>query len=55
MDKITEDRIKLLHPKIKDEVKALVEKVIEGMDKIIEKKNANIIANYFVKDNNYYR
>lgn len=36
------------------DVKALVEKVIEGMDKVIEKKNANIVANYFVKDNNFY-
>ncbi|MBU9918456.1 MAG: hypothetical protein KTQ14_08165, partial [Fusobacteriaceae bacterium] len=30
------------------DIKALVEKVIEGMDKIIEKKNASITANYFV-------
>ena len=36
------------------DIKALVEKVIEGMDKIIEKKNASITANYFVKDMNYY-
>lgn len=36
------------------DIKALVEKVIEGMDKIIEKKNASVTANYFVKDMNYY-
>lgn len=36
------------------DIKALVGKVIEGMDKIIEKKNANVISNYFVKDTNYY-
>lgn len=36
------------------DIKALVGKVIEGMDKIVEKKNANIISNYFVKDTNYY-
>ena len=36
------------------DIKALVGKVIEGMDKIIEKKNANIVSSYFVKDSNYY-
>lgn len=36
------------------DISALVNKVIQDMDKIIEKKNATIKVNYFVKDPNNY-
>lgn len=36
------------------DINQLVNKVIEGMDKIIEQKNAQIKTNYFLKDPNFY-
>lgn len=36
------------------DIRLLTDKVIEGMDKIIEKKNAVIVKNYFVKDVNCF-